>query len=271
MIFGNGPSTPRQLEIGLHATEVDGRISKSGARSTAIVDLVVVESELIGANKSYAVCAGIVHEVVADDRRLAPQAVGHDAVVPDPIEMVSRQRHAFACSRGWRRRRRRTIRWAEKAGDDAMRLNIWLAGSSVADGTRVHVDWRVECVDPVLAGVQDRGGGNRQLGRNTNDWSAVDGDTCLRVIDEAVNQHAGALLACLVGDRDPAPVSSLWLTAVRAGYQNRRTGNGCPSRARGVLHTGEDLLAAGSTRHQAATVQSNGTAEGFDNVSGAHG
>ena len=101
VIFGHGRRSPGELEIGLHATEVHGRISEPGSRSTTIVDLVVIEGELIGANQPDAIRAGIVHNVVAHDRQLVAQAIGNDAVFAGPGDVVSRQGQTLAARRGW--------------------------------------------------------------------------------------------------------------------------------------------------------------------------
>ena len=262
-ILRNRARSPGELEISLDATEIDGRISERSARSATIVDPVVVERDVIGANQSNAVGSGIVHEVVAHDRRLVPQAIGDDAVLAGPVDLVSRQGQAFA-----RRRRRWTSGRAEEAGNDATRLDIRPPGRGVANGARVHVDGRIKRVDPILTCIKDRGSGNRQPGQTACDGSAVDGDAGLHVIDQTVHERAVALTAGLVGDGNPSPVCGLGMAALGAGHENRRAGNGGRRRARCVFQAGEDRLAARATRDQAAAAQGYRATEGLDDVSG---
>src|SRR5438128_3119184 len=151
-----------------------------------------------------------------------------------------------------------------------MRLDIWPPGCGVADSTRVHADGRIERIDPILTGVQDRGSGNRQPRQTTGDGSAVDGDTGLHVIDETVHESTVPLTAGLVGDGNPSPVSGLWMTALGAGHENRWAGNGGRRRARCVFQAGEDRLGARSTRDQASAAQGYRATKGLDDGSGAH-
>src|SRR5437879_7096685 len=81
MIRRHGRGSGGQLEIGLDSAEINGRVTERRCRSTAAVDRVVVQCQLVGTRQPNAISSRAVDQVVTDDRVAPTEPAGYDPVL----------------------------------------------------------------------------------------------------------------------------------------------------------------------------------------------